>query len=525
VHGTFPTGPGSFPADPAGFPPPDPPFTNAISVVTNMVSVTNAIGSTNVILPAVAITVIGTNTVTVTNSLAVTNTSIATNMVVVTNSVVVSNAVIASKAVVVTNPVVAAQAVAGTNAVATTNAIDASTTVVTTTISITTSTTYRTNMVVATNTLAITNMVASTNLIAATNRVISTNISVANVPLLATNHIFTTNTYVLSPQRSLLLDQLVATGKGFVTSRTNAFFYVEPKSSHITAAQRTWLSNHLNRFEQVLGSPEFRNPTTGYRSFIDVDSFIDQHLFVEATKNIDGFRFSTFFTKDRGGKIRMEPIWDWNLSFGNARGKHGYVPEHWYWTQLDDQQYPWFRRLFEDPDFGQRYVDRWAEWRTNVFSSSSLLARIDELAAFLKEPAARNFERWPVLGQLIGPEHFAGKTYDEDVQYLKSWITNRLNWMNSQLLAAPSPSHPGGVVTNSNMLTLTAPAGQVYFTTDGSDPRIAGGSVSSVARPYQAAIAVTNSVTITARTQKENRWSSPVVVRFVLLHVPPPTGG
>jgi hypothetical protein len=525
IHGRFPTGPGGFPAEPAGFLPPDPPFTNALSIVTNSINVTNTIGSTNVVFPAVAVTVVLTNTTIVTNTLAVTNIVVATNQVAVTNAIVATNAVVSSKTVVATNPVVAAQAVSGTNAVATTNVVDANTSVVTTTVSITTSTTYRTNMVVVTNTFALTNMVVSTNMIASTNAVVSTNVSVASVTVLATNQVFHTNTFVLSPQRSVLLDQLVGTGKGFVTTQTNAFYYVEPKASHITAAQRTWLTNHLNRFEQTLAGPDFRNPSNGYRGFIDVDSFIDQHLFVEATKNIDGFRFSTFFTKDRGGKIKMEPIWDWNLSFGNGKGKHGYDPEHWYWTQLDDQQYPWFRRLFEDPDFGQRYVDRWAEWRTNLFSSSQLLTRIDELAAFLKEPAARNYERWPILGQSVGPEYFAGKTYEEDIQYLKSWITNRLSWMNAQFVAAPSPSHPGGVITNSNALAFSAPAGQVFFTTDGSDPRIGGGTPSSAAKPYQAPIAVTNSMTVTARTQKENRWSSPVVLKFVLLHVPPPTGG
>ena len=102
----------------------------------------------------------------------------------------------------------------------------------------------------------------------------------------------------------------------------------------------------------------FKDPKTGYAAYIDPDSFIDHHLLVEVTKNIDGFRFSTFYYKDRGGKLNMGPIWDWNLSFGNANGKQGWMPESWYWPQLDDRQYSWFRRLFEDPDFAQRYVDR-----------------------------------------------------------------------------------------------------------------------------------------------------------------------
>jgi len=77
--------------------------------------------------------------------------------------------------------------------------------------------------------------------------------------------------------------------------------------------------------------PIFRDPTNGYAAFIDVDSFIDHHWLVEATKNVDGFRFSTFYYKDRADKIHMGPIWDWNLAFGNVNGKQGWMPQYWYW--------------------------------------------------------------------------------------------------------------------------------------------------------------------------------------------------
>jgi hypothetical protein len=171
--------------------------------------------------------------------------------------------------------------------------------------------------------------------------------------------------------------------------------------------------------------------------------------------------------------------------------------------------------LFEDPDFGQRYIDRWAQWRTNAFNSSNLLTRVDELAAFLEEPAARNFERWPILGQVVDPEYLAGKTYDEEIQYLKTWITNRMAWIDAQFPPPPQPSRLAGAPSTNDVLTFSAPAGQVYFTLDGSDPRLPGGATSSAARAIQMPIVVTNSVSIMARTRKDDRWSSAVTSRFV----------
>ena len=515
--GWFPTGPGGFPGAAGGFLPPLPPpaFADAQSIVTNTLPLTNHLAGTNVIVPAPSVTVVRTNSLVVTNAfLSLTNFSVATNLVVVTNFPVTTNVLVTSRTVIATNPVVAAQSVAGTNTLATTNLIDAVTVVINTTVAVQTSTTWRTNFVVTTNTLPLTNWVAVTNLLVATNPVVVTNVSVATIPVLRTNYFLSTNHYTLDgaePPPGTL--RLVASGEGFVTTHDNAFFFVEPKPAKITDAQRAWLTNYLNRFEAALYGPNFRHPTNGYAAFIDVDSFIDHHLFVEATKNVDGFRFSTYFTKDRGGKIKMEPVWDWNLSFGNAKGKQGYMTDTWYWPQLSDQQYSWFRRLFEDPEFSQRYVDRWAGWRTNVFSTTNVLARLDRLVATLTEPAARNFERWPILGVLVGPEYFEGTNYLSEIQNLRDWTTNRFAWIDAQLVPPPVISHAVGGSNNTEVVSFAATNGQVFFTTDGSDPRLPGGAVSVLAHEYQTPMPVASPLTIVARTRRTNGWSSPVLLK------------
>jgi hypothetical protein len=292
----------------------------------------------------------------------------------------------------------------------------------------------------------------------------------------------------------------------FRTGQGNEFFYVEPKPDEITPAQRAWLQRHLADFERALHGPDFKDPVKGYAAYIDTASFIDHHLIVELTKNIDGFRFSTFFHKDRGGKIKMEPIWDWNLSLGNANGKQGHIAEHWYWPQLDDNQYSYYRRLFEDPDFGQRYVDRLAELRATVFSHSNLTARIDGLIAELGGAVGRNFERWPILGRHIWPNTFIGKTYDDEINYLKDFLRQRLDWIDRQFVAAPALTQNN----SADVLTLTAPFGKIYYTLDGTDPRAPGGAVSPKAALYTTPIAASKDARLTARSLHENRWSAPL---------------
>jgi hypothetical protein len=294
----------------------------------------------------------------------------------------------------------------------------------------------------------------------------------------------------------------------FYTGQGNEFIYVDPEGTELTREQKNWLLNYLNSFERVLHGPNFRDPTNGYAAYIDAASFIDHHLLVEVTKNIDGFRFSTYYSKDRGGKLKMEPIWDWNLSFGNANGKQGQVAEYWYWPQLDDRQYGWFRRLFDDPDFGQLYVDRYAELRAGVFSLSNLNARIDHHVAELGEAQVRNFKRWPILGRRVWPNTFVGNSHAEEIGYMQDFIRKRLAWIDRQFVAAPSVvvSTAAG---SSGLISLSVSAGKAYYTLDGTDPRMPGGDVSPSARLATDSFKLPAGGRLMARAKNDRRWSAP----------------
>ena len=309
-------------------------------------------------------------------------------------------------------------------------------------------------------------------------------------------------------------DRSLGGREGFVSGHGSQFLYVEPEPDEITPMQRRWLIQQIKKVEAALYGPEFRDPLKGYAAYLDADSFIDHHLLVETTKNIDGFRFSTFFYKDREGKIKMGPIWDWNLSFGNASGKQGFMTEYWYWPQLDDQQYSWFRRLFEDPDFAQKYVDRWGAVRANQFAVPKILARIDELALLLNEAQARNYRKWKVLGRPVWPNYYIGRSYADEVQYLKNWIERRWNWIDRQFLAAPTLSLPEGNISPASKLTMRSSAGKIYYTLDGADPRASGGAISDKAQLYKGPVVLTHDTIVTARALDGTRWSWPAKTKF-----------
>ncbi len=285
----------------------------------------------------------------------------------------------------------------------------------------------------------------------------------------------------------------------------------EVQPGEISPEQKEWLINYIEEFEDVLYGPNFADPKEGYQKYIDVDSWIDTWLMVEFTKNIDGFRLSTYYYKDRGGKIQQGPAWDYNLSLGNGNYLKGSYPEGWYKDAgLSADQYPYWARLFEDPNFAQQVSDRWTELRQTIFTTENMLADIDAAVNSLSDgnpnltnpapgepsnPISRNYDRWTRggYGESIyhWPNCFFGQgdcpasplpaemtpngrpnSYDDYIYIMKWFVENRLAWMDSQLGIPLNVSPPSGVVDPGTQVTLAAPDGfDVFYTLDGSDPR------------------------------------------------------
>lgn len=266
----------------------------------------------------------------------------------------------------------------------------------------------------------------------------------------------------------------------FNTSRGQTLIFEDPNGHDLTQTQRDWVRGYMNSFEMALYGSSFADPVNGYAKFIDVGSFIDSHILVELTKNIDGFRLSTYMHKDRNGKLVMGPAWDYNLSLGNADYLTGWMPSGWYFDQLGDGDYPYWRRLFNDPQFELQYADRWFALRRDLFATDRLLGMVEDYATLLDEPAARNFDRWPILGQYVWPNWFIAKTFREEIVWMQGWLHDRLAWMDSRIAsqfaaAPPAFNRQGGQVESGFLLTMSGP-GTIYYTTDGSDPKLLTGS-------------------------------------------------
>jgi len=343
-----------------------------------------------------------------------------------------------------------------------------------------------------------------------------------------------------------------------------SMWYLDPDYYTITAParapQQLYINNYFNSFYSALTGANWTNPLTGYAAYIDEDTWIDYHLHQVFVFNADMLRISSYFYKPRGGKIEQGPLWDFDRAFADSSDDRGFNPRRWRSGSSDGGTdafnpncnifcNPWYGKLFTDPDFWQRWIDRYQELRKSVYSLTNLYARIDGFGNQVRESAAREYARWTGSGSSdtspragfysgdgFGYTFPSPGSWQGEINFAKTWFSNRVDFMDGQFLNPPVFSGAGGPIAAGYSLTImanTREAGStVYFTLDGTDPRLPGGGVSAKARSSlnTATLLLTNNARVFARNRNSSHfnltgpdnpplssaWSGPTVSTFVV---------
>jgi len=292
-----------------------------------------------------------------------------------------------------------------------------------------------------------------------------------------------------------------------------------PDVDDIVPEQAYYLEKYVQQFESAL----FRDIATGwseraYLNFINRDTWIDFHLLNTFAKNSDAFQGSTFFTKDRNGKLSAGPLWDFDRSMGSTDPRNVAWNE---WRSVEDGGDGWYSqwwgKLVLDPDFMQGWIDRWQTLRDSTFSNTALTGLATELAAGIGEAAAkRDIAAYP------GNESRYVDGYDGEIARLKEWLTNRAQWIDAQFSGPPTIVKQGGQIT-----ITPAPGTTLVYTLDGSDPRRSGGTIASAAQQTDNPLVLPDHATFSARSRNSGTvkfpatpWSAAVTV--IGTGAPPP---
>ncbi len=227
----------------------------------------------------------------------------------------------------------------------------------------------------------------------------------------------------------------------YSNARAYAWTWYYPKADDLVQEQKTWFATFIKNAENTLNGSSFINPSTGYERYFDTPSFIDFQILNELSNNVDGYRYSTFFHKNRdseGGKLVAGPLWDFDLCYGNV----DYSPRNlsvnqWTYTNFGPNEgycMHWWARLMQSPAYANSLKQRYSILRKGILHTDSVMASIDRHVAWLGDGADRNFTRWPILNSYVWPNSAIRNTYSNEISFLKDWITRRLAWMDTQWL-------------------------------------------------------------------------------------------
>ncbi|HQA37868.1 MAG TPA: CotH kinase family protein [Kiritimatiellia bacterium] len=321
------------------------------------------------------------------------------------------------------------------------------------------------------------------------------------------------------------------TARNFPNSAGRYMVLDRPKLDEVQPAQSLYIIHAFNEFENTVYGADPMHPETGVGRCIDLLSWADFHIMKTYSMDVDIFTLSSYFHKDRGGKIMAGPVWD----FDRSLGPYGY-PESTYpnvkrWDAWTFASEPFTRndfwgRLHAQPAFQRLYWDRWFALRRGTLSNTNLAATIGRLHAQLPEAAAtRDYVKW---GQWPTNDVF-GRTHSGEIAWMTWFATNHATWIDQNfkqkcaVLRAPvlDPAcriQPAGEPLT---VTLTAPEGDlVYYTLDGSDPVLWNNLPAPQARACRPGMSVqlTASAALFARatTRAHDTWSLAARAEYLL---------
>ena len=186
------------------------------------------------------------------------------------------------------------------------------------------------------------------------------------------------------------------------------------------------IESYVNETENILYSETFKDSELGYSKYIDVDSFVDWYIINEISKNNDAIFFSSVYMNYvSGGKLKMGPLWDFDIAFGNINYNNNEKTDgFWIKNAL------WIERLFQDEKFINKVKIRYKYFYNN---KNFIIEKARIYSNQIKQSRINNESVWNILGKYIWPNYFIGNSFEDEQIYFENWIIDRMDWLNIEI--------------------------------------------------------------------------------------------
>lgn len=229
------------------------------------------------------------------------------------------------------------------------------------------------------------------------------------------------------------------------------FVYYDPDPDDLTTTQKNYLKGFADSFERILYSAGFQDRATGYRAYLDVNSFVDYFILGELSRNVDAYKKSRFYYKDKdsnGGLIHSGPPWDYDWAWKDITENCIHFNQTdgsgWAYRVNDCNNWPvppsWEVRLLQDDAFANRIHNRYFALRNTILSETNLYHFIDSVALLLDEAQKRHYQKWDILGINVGTPEYGEQpeTFSGEIEKFKNWIARRLTWLDTNMVGEPT---------------------------------------------------------------------------------------
>ena len=230
---------------------------------------------------------------------------------------------------------------------------------------------------------------------------------------------------------------------GFRTKKELSIRIKEP--TYPSRGQAEYLFGRVSEMQAAMMAPDGINPETGksYEEYVDTVSFAQRLLIEDWCKNYDLAGGSQFMYKDSDladPLIYAGPSWDYDLCFGNMKDR-GYSAVTPYVTTYRRNSNLYYL-LYNHEPFRVKTGMIWQySFRPAVAvllgekepEAGSIIRPLDEYKERISASVAMNYKRWPVSDDATAKG--AGGSFDNAVEYIRKWITDRTAWMDQTYTA------------------------------------------------------------------------------------------
>jgi hypothetical protein len=226
------------------------------------------------------------------------------------------------------------------------------------------------------------------------------------------------------------VDGFAYLGNSYFNSRKGIPITIKyPDVDDISSDQKNYIKEKFNELEFGIYNNNITN--------IDITSFVKFVLIEELIGNAEAY-WNCFLYKERNDEsFYVGPIWDNEMTFDNDNRvypincKEDFIFNYGLSAGTMDK---FINKILQNSLVINKTMTIWKEITKTRLNMNYLSNFIDNQINLIEESRKLNFMRWNISNKKLSFNQKIYSSYEEEINYVKDFINNRINWLNNYIL-------------------------------------------------------------------------------------------